>query len=192
MPFRLIYRGFLPAEGSGDSRRKLKHSIRKQFHPQLKELWERNPYLKRRKALHSHRGATALDELADNYARCGFRFAPLISKRNGLGCSLDIVFLRRDEPGDIMRGGDLDNRLKTLNDGFKVPTECSQVEGFAPDADENPFFCLMEDDSLITEVKITTDRLLTPVEQHENEVLLIVQATAIVIDPNNTWPGLHV
>ena len=134
---------------------------------------------------------TMLDETADNYARCGFRFVPLISKRNGLGCSLDILFLRRDEPGDVMKGGDLDNRLKVLCDGLKIPTECSQLTGFTPDADENPFYCLMEDDSLITEIKITTDRLLLPIEAHENEVMLVIHATAVILDAVNAPPGFY-
>jgi hypothetical protein len=194
VPFRLIFKGHLPSGSSADSRKKEKHAIRKEFHRQLVELWERNPSLRRRKGIYTAVGRTLIDETADNYARCGFRFVPLISRGNGLGCSLDILFLRRDEPGKVVSGGgDIDNRLKVLFDGLKMPTECNQVSGFAPEPGEDPFFCLMEDDSLITEVKITTDRLLLPKASDEgkNDVMLIIHATAVILDAVHAPPGFY-
>ena len=40
-----------------------------------------------------------------------------------------------------------------------------------------PFYCLLENDSLVTELNVTTDRLLTPLKdgQHPNEVVLIIK-----------------
>jgi hypothetical protein len=64
----------------------------------------------------------------------------------------------------MTNGGDIDNRVKVL----KVPRECNEIpKEQGPEKDEEPFFCLLEDDSLITKVAITTDRLLTPTENGE-------------------------
>ena len=104
-----------------------------------------------------------LDWVADNYARCGYRFVPLVNNLDGIACALDILFLRRDEPGSLIKGGgDIDNRIKVLFDALRMPKGYQELEGFQPATDESPFFCLLEDDRLITEVKVTTDRLLTP------------------------------
>ena len=81
--------------------------------------------------------------------------------------SLDITFLRRDNPGGPIEScGDLDNRIKVLFDGLRIPHECSEVVG-QPEQDENPFFCLLEDDKLITDITVRTDKLLTPLEGEE-------------------------
>jgi hypothetical protein len=81
----------------------------------------------------------------------------------GLACSLDILFLRRDSPGNLVRsGGDIDNRINTLFDALRRPENGEEVAGFPPGPNEDPFFCLMETDSLVTEVSVITDRLLLP------------------------------
>ena len=53
------------------------------------------------------------------------------------------------------------NRLKTIFDALCVPRGANQLGPFkTPDADEDPFFCLLEDDSLITKASVETDTLL--------------------------------
>jgi hypothetical protein len=128
-------------------------------------------------------GRPMTEIIADEYDRCGFRFVPLVRKKNGFTCALDILFLRRGHPGELIVSADLDNRIKTLFDSLKIPGQCSEVKA-TPEPGENPFFCLLEDDSLITSVKITTDRLLTPKGEDEGrwDVELVVHVT--VIDPN--------
>ena len=111
--------------------------------------------------------------------RCGFRFVPLVRKNGGVSCSIDILFLRRDNPGSIVRsGGDIDNRVKVLFDALRIVDNCSELPaGTVPAEGEDPFFCLLEDDALITEVSVTTDRLLAPLEGTEsiNDVQLIIR-----------------
>lgn len=195
MEFRLIYKGPLPSQGSGGNRAREKHSIRKQFHLQLRELWSQHPHLR---LLSSHRfrvepdgpyptvdpgQKTWLEHIADEYQRCGGRFVPLVRKRGGdLTCSLDILFLRRDNPGNIITsGGDIDNRIKVLFDGLKVPSVIADLGGMPLEPDEDPFFCLLEDDSLVTGVSVTTDRLLIPLNAGDGErahdVQLIVRVS---------------
>jgi hypothetical protein len=53
----------------------------------------------------------------------GRQFIPLVRKSLALTCELDILFLRNDAPRSVVTssGGDLDNRIKTLFDGLRLP-----------------------------------------------------------------------
>ena len=203
LEFRLVYRGRLPAETS-KPRVAEKHNIRKTFHQQLAELWEQCPELRAQKETrwrvvedpsdralthpvktdvkyveHHPSGTPWIEHIARDYVRCGFRFVPLVRKYGGVSCSIDILFLRRDNPGSIVRsGGDIDNRVKVLFDALRIVDNCSELPaGTVPAEGEDPFFCLLEDDALITEVSVTTDRLLAPLEGTEsiNDVQLIIR-----------------
>jgi hypothetical protein len=167
MQFRLIYEGRLPAKGAHDSR-SAAHQIRKAIHKQLLELWQRHDFLKTfiegrtPKVFPDGELVSVMSKMADNFATFGFRWLPLIRRNSsGVACSLDILFLRREEPGAVIHAGDLDNRVKVLFDALQVPQELNQVQGFAPDADEDPFLCLLQNDRYITDFKVTSDRLLT-------------------------------
>lgn len=188
--FRLVFRGKLPSEGRGDKYEK--HQARKQFHRQLAALWKDHPYLStgliRNRIQNDPR--SVVEQLADNYARCGYRFVPLVNDRWNLACALDIIFLRRDGPGGLVKwGGDIDNRIKVLFDSLRMPQECQELpEG--PQDGEDPFFCLLEDDKLITEVNITTDKLLTPLGENENvnDVMFVIKARTLVLN-DGPFPG---
>jgi hypothetical protein len=214
MEFRLLYKGPLRSAQSKNCVAE-KHRLRKHFHRQLKEQWAKEPILLRHVTerfvpwpanegetfkgtppdwmmLHPSQpgGRAFIEIIADEYQRCGFRFVPLARKKNGFTCALDILFLRRGHPGDLIVSGDLDNRLKTLIDSLKIPRECSEVKS-TPEAGEDPFFCLMEDDSLITKLHVTTDRLLTPVENDESkfEVEIILHVT--ILNPEALLGDAH-
>lgn len=185
MEFRLVYQGKLPAASPNNTRAEDKHRIRKALHPQLRELWKADQFLRRyfMELQEEEGGRFRFDELADNYAKCGYRFLPLVgSKAGDEACALDILFLRRDQPGDLVRhGGDIDNRMKVLLDALRMPDECQEVCGDSPTADEDPFYCLLKDDRLITELRIVTDRLLTPlsIQERIHDVHLIVHVRTI-------------
>lgn len=135
MEFRLIYRNILPAQPAEDrkSRTAEKHAIRKYLHPQLKELWHTHPVLRSytipgswTKSLYAPHAPgeqiTHLDMIANSYTASDFHFVPLINNTWGTACSLEILFLRRDVPGNLIAsGGDIDNRIKVLFDGLKMP-----------------------------------------------------------------------
>jgi hypothetical protein len=91
----------------------------------------------------------------------GVNCACIVTDRLFLHCELDILFLRPSPPGAIIgTGGDIDNRLKTLFDGLRRPLQKNEVSG-SP-IDEEPFHCLLADDSLISKFSVTTDQLLQP------------------------------
>lgn len=193
MEFRLVYEGALQSSGNSSRHVKQKHAIRKQIHKQLANLWDIHPVLNHFKTfvdgengwfvggLSTKRladeGITYVETLARSFSRCGFRFVPLVHKNLDLVCSLDILFLRRENPGELIKqSGDVDNRVKTLLDALQMPQNCNEVEG-EPEVSEQPFYCLLENDSLITQLTVTTDRLLTPLKEgeHKNEVVLIIK-----------------
>jgi hypothetical protein len=188
MEFRLIYDGQLKAAGGGGrggNRTSDKHAIRKAFDLQLARLWEVVPDLKRRSGEHSNlsvpdaeRGlighritmAAALphhslwETLGNKYNRCGYKFVPLVSSDLQLTCGLNILLLQRDKVVAplIHQTGDIDNRLKVLFDALQVPQTCDGIPTDAKEPSEKPyFFCLLENDNLITDVSVTTDTLLT-------------------------------
>jgi hypothetical protein len=157
MRFTLTYSGDLRANARPDH----KHHLRKAFHAQLKTLWQQPPLADSRKWFD---GSSAKTTINLNRSIGAFRFVPLVSPDLHLVCALDIFMLRAEAPGAIItQGGDIDNRLKTLFDALRCPHNESEIpKGALPDATENPFFCLLEDDILINAVSVRTDRLLVP------------------------------
>lgn len=177
--FTLRYKGPLSANGSP----KQKHAIRRLLHPQLRTLWQEEPLLKGTTTtlmLGQHEDkwvkATRVDWISLDHQIGSFRFVPLVSKNLELLCSLEIDFYRREPPGHVVQGGDIDNRLKTLFDALRVPS-AHEVENMSPGIDEEPFFCLMEDDALIQGFCIETKRLLEPLSDGEaaSHIALTIQ-----------------
>ena len=184
--FRLLYQGKLPAGQSGPKRKQQAHAIRKQFHQQLQSLWQQHRalsgFLTAAKSLAQESSRSRVELRADNFARCGYRFVPLVSRETGLGCSLEMLLLQRDDPaGLIPTTGGMDQRLKVLLDALRMPRTCDEV-GEVPEADEDPFYVLMEDDSPVNQLTINTDRLLTPLTPQEtlHDIVLLIQVRSIL------------
>src|SRR5712675_1742218 len=155
MEFSLYYRGPLRANADATE----KHRRRKLFHQQLKVVWSQPPLDDEHDLLnpiHGPKNTCILKSLG------AFQFAPLITEPLFLVGELEITMLRPQPPGSIVtRGGDIDNRLKTLLDALSMPPEVGALpDGVEPDPEESPFFCLLEDDKLLTRVSVATDRLL--------------------------------
>ena len=97
----------------------------------------------------------------------------MVSSQIGLIAELDIILMRLEEPGKMITSGDIDNRIKTLFDALRYPKEEQEIpSGETLDSGEHPFFCLLEDDALVSSVKITTDRLLEA--KNPSEVFLLI------------------
>ena len=95
-----------------------------------------------------------------------FTFAPLVSAEMNATAELVVTLLRPEPPGNLLtQGGDIDNRLKTLFDALTMPRHLNALAiGSTPSADEAPFFCLLEDDNLVTSIQVKTEQLLEQVE----------------------------
>jgi hypothetical protein len=206
MRFRLVYDGKLKAAGNNNPRSAEKWALRRIFCPQLASLSVTHPIMRGVAITAKGLGAggvynasphvsvdvditsphektkNALLELVDIG---GYKFIPLVRRSLALICELDILFLRNDAPGSIVKsGGDLDNRIKTLFDGLRMPTP-DELKVDKPDI--QPFYCLLEDDSLISSFAVRTDRLLTDPARDEQRVLLVidVKLTAIKLTAHN-------
>jgi hypothetical protein len=190
--FRLLYSGNQLASNGSLSE---KQALRRAFHPQLKQLWKSNSQLSRLANLRgiytdpekpidqdSHNATEVAQTAFFNrigalYERGNFHFVPLIEQSLCLRVSLDILFLRRDQHPLIKDGGDIDNRLKTLFDAFRVPETTGGLGG-TPEAGEDPFFVLLQDDCLISEVRVNTDNLLMLPQQaapNSKDVFLVIE-----------------
>lgn len=172
MEFHLTYQGPLLASAKKDH----KHKIRQALHPQLRRLWAIHPLLKDkshrtwfdgddgRKFLAPH--GKLKDLLAKKFAIGEYNFVPLVCEWLDVGCKLDILFLRPQGLGELLiTSGDIDNRLKTLFDAMKIPGSLNELPGSStPASDEQPFYCLLEDDSMINEISVRTGLLLESVD----------------------------
>jgi hypothetical protein len=176
-----------------------KQKIRRHFHRQLRHLWSVNKFLREHKIFPTHvasgrsirsdaellRGNDPLEKLslleavASQYHEFGYRFVPLVREEISLLCSLEILFLRRDIPGSIISAGDIDNRIKTIIDALRRPRSQSELIGAdaTPTSDDDPFFCLLEDDAQVSRLIVETDTLLDPPigpNLHHSETRLVI------------------
>jgi hypothetical protein len=179
MMFTLHYSGPLRANGRPDH----KHELRRAFHAQLAELWRHEPL----SHMKSHFRPRDSPDRKPWETVCLLRqlgqytFVPVVSEELKFVASVDVTVLRPEQPGRLLvQGGDMDNRLKTLFDALAIPQHENQLPpGAAPEANETPFYCVLEDDSLVTSVAVHTEHLLTPGVDSSHVVLLVrVDVTA--------------
>jgi hypothetical protein len=110
-----------------------------------------------------------------------------VSLKVSLLAELEITLLRPGLPGSIvLHGGDIDNRLKTLFDALAVPSQLQALpQGAMPSGGENPFFCVLGDDRLITKVSIQTERLLEDTTSpNEVELMVLVRTKKVPNEVN--------
>jgi hypothetical protein len=203
MRFTLVYNGPLAASGNRSKPDQVK-LIRDKLHPQMVYLWETHAALKRlrKTARVRKRGAptyvTGRDtpfesdtgsiipfdphreaDLCEPVQIHNQAYQPLVRKSLDLVCELEILFLRQEDAGAlILQGGELDNRIKTLCDALRIPDQ-DLDEKYYPDA--NPSYCLLESDSLISRLDVSSDRLLFPQTTYPNEVHLVIEVKVRVL-----------
>ncbi len=200
MKFTLTYDGSLPASGN-KAKGQAKWEIRKALHPQLKDLWASHPALRDveenrhypktggatlTQVHHRYPGPVTNHPLITNIAggieildlcepieKYGAWFRPLVRENHALHCGLEILFLRKEQPGKVYQGGDLDGRVKTILDALTMPQHKEQVLGKSTKFD--PIYCLLEDDSLVSGVNVESERLLTDQAHPQDFVRLIIE-----------------
>jgi hypothetical protein len=152
---------------------KHKHAIRRYFHKQLLRLWQTKEPLVSRAAFHYHSedhtsghisiDKTGIELIADSHCLGNQKFVPIVRREWALTCALEILILRPDH-FPVITSGDLDKRVKTLLDALRIPQVGEHCEG-----EENPLFCLLENDNLVSEIRVTADLLMCPPEQIVND-----------------------
>jgi hypothetical protein len=169
----LHYRG--PLRSNGDPLHK--QQIRSHFSAQLKTLWFQPPllelhgmYLKPRDP--ASPGYSFLRQVG------GVDFIPLVVAEADTVAELRIMMLRPGPIGAILhQGGDIDNRLKTLFDALSLPQENQVRVSAAAQPFDQPVYCLLEDDRLVTLVEVRAEQLLEPVDPPSTVDLTIAVRT---------------
>jgi hypothetical protein len=192
--FRLLYEGELPPSGNNNKRPREKHEIRRRFHPQLRRLWSMESNLRElaaRRWLASvnancppttdpERFDLGIKAMGEKWVKAGYECVPLVTSDMDLRCGLDILLLRPEEDRFIFQSGDVDGQLKTLFDALRIPQNPEETGRASPLADECPLFCLLEDDRLISDVRVNTDRLLLLPGQRAvkpNDAFVVIHVT---------------
>jgi hypothetical protein len=169
------------------------HHIRRRIHEQLAELWRLDPRLRwlTNKNIHETDAvlgittdSSRVDKMSHRFEKLGIKWMPLINDTWGVACILNILFLRHEPKGGIIQSGDLDNRIVTLFDALRIPDENQLPEDVIVQNEPNPFFCLLENDKLIAEFRVTSDRLLIPSPKPEGDadVHLVIEVSTFVAD----------
>jgi len=197
MRLRLTYEGDLFAtqgdarEGQRVPRAAQKHAIRRNFHNQLKHHWDTDLVLRNATAGEGSvdadmapfilDGGGAISKplrevIADQYQKFGYRWVPLVRGEARLRCFINILILRRDEQSSVFSAGDIDNRVKTLIDCLRVPVSSGELLGNEVALPgEDPFYCLLLDDNLVSGFAVETDKLYDfPDDANETYVKLVI------------------
>ena len=172
MEFRLVYEGPLPAQGA---RSEHKWAIRRALHPQLAELWRQHPALRQGQKWLTFPPTGG--ETSVIVERSGVHFAPLVTSRLNLFAEVSVLLFRPHSRGAVLsEAGDVDNRLKTLIDGLRLPHAKQEIRDESTGGNlPSPFFCLLEDDSLVTKASLESEQMLRPGKPEE--VLAIISVT---------------
>lgn len=167
MEFRLVYEGPLLGQSANAGH---KWEIRRFLHPQLERLWENEPLAGVAKSLLA---LPAQPSKSSNIReRSGVRFAPLVTRTLKLFAEISILLFRpgpRDFKGSRR---DADNQLKTLIDALRLPNIRQEIPKNIAVSLPSPFYCLLEDDSLVTKVGIETEQWLSP--EPDDKTLAII------------------
>jgi hypothetical protein len=104
----------------------------------------------------------------------GAWFRPLVRESYALHCGLNFRFLRKEAPGKVYQGGDLDGRMKTIIDALTMPRHIEQI--LEKDSRRtSPTYCLLEDDSMISGLEIESERLLGDQNNAPDFVKLMIE-----------------
>jgi hypothetical protein len=167
MKFQLSFEGPLPSSGNANdayprpAKLQAIWKIRDSINSQLLHLVETHPALSGR----SSPSRALRHALIPPIVVDGFPFRALARAHFKVKCSLKIDLLVNHEPGSVItKRGDLDNRIKTLMDGLRVPASQQEIKNFASKdfLKQNDYVCLLEDDILVSALDVEMQRYLGP------------------------------
>ena len=157
-----------------------KHARRREFHAQLRRLWQVNSLLSVwHLPIDERQSAPAVDVLVKKFPKIGgYEFVPLISRELSLEAAINFRILRPTEfKGE---SADPDNIIKILIDSLKMPQNLDDLPSGQPQQGETPFFVLLQDDGLLSKITSVSEELLQPItgkhqiERSDTRVLIDV------------------
>jgi hypothetical protein len=199
MEFRLIRQGVVYPSGNKKNRPGHKHDIRKQFHPQLRRLWQEAPQMNHEPTpgimtWNAPKKTHTIEHLMDRFKSVDYNFVPLVTEQLSVFCELEILFLRKDQLRSVVRStGDIDGKIKTILDALRYPKDKAEFGAYElPSDDEKPFYCLLQDDKLISKLSVETDLLLRPTSgeehnPHDSLVIITIRIRPMTV----TWDNIR-
>lgn len=166
LKFTLTYEGELRTGSSrgsdGKSPADRKQGLREYYHLQLQRLWRVNHFLSGWAKKTDGFSHERMEEFArKNAPSLGeTEFIPLVSKAAHVDCWIDFRILRPSH--DLVNAPDIDNQVKVLFDGLKMPRTLDEM-GKQAVASPSPLYVLLEDDGLVNKITSTQDELLQPI-----------------------------
>lgn len=140
---------------------KEKHEIRMKFSEQLGKLVKTQPFILGKSKLANRK-----------WHKNKYIFFPLVPFSSQCSASLKVRILDRQQRGYLIgRGGDIDNRLKTILDALRIPNEGTDMKGVAP-GNRKRIYTLLEDDRQVSSLSVEISRWM--VEGPPNEVFVII------------------
>jgi len=107
----------------------------------------------------------------------------LVNEDFGLTCGLEVLLFQHGHLEGVFSSGDLDNRIKTLIDGLKKPQKMNAFGEYQkPSRGESPFYCLLEDDSLVSAFSVKSDQLY-PINKKERNEHYVKAVLSVTIRP---------
>jgi len=149
--FCLHYNGKLKSQDNAAG----KHAIRIALHKQIKSICNSEPFSL---VFEPDRNGKRESGKAMFLEHEGKRFWFLISEHLATLADLKITLLLPHKVGKLVQnGGDIDNRIKTLFDGLRIPAALSEIPSTDSfDYGQEGMYCLLQDDKLINRIAIQT------------------------------------
>jgi len=180
MKFKLIYFGELLA----NPKKRSQHvaDIRMQFHPQLKKLAEHSPWTNLTKYMLPNPTKSPISTRHIG----GIDWNPIITPNLKLLAELDIQLLHPEIVG--VARTDIDNRVKTLLDGLRLPQNEHEIGQNTPD-NAGPIFTLLDDDHLVTRISVNTshlldDNLFSGADKSKEQLFVLIDVNVRVAEGN--------
>ena len=155
MEFTLVYQGDLPPNGSSS----VKWELRRKFDGQMRKLWECAPLNDISEYIDPNYKPS--DAYLGRKVRA-IEFLSPVSEKISTHADLDILLLSAGQGQRLtLRGGDIDNRIKTLLDSLQAPHSEQEIPNCAEAPDDGRVFCLLDDDKLVRKLAVRIGQLLT-------------------------------
>src|SRR5271167_2144085 len=117
--FNITYDGELLSANDKNSRVKNKNAIRFDIADQLLPIFIKGDF--------PRFNLDSFTTLEVARVKKGIKCIPILTRKMNASCRLSIKLMRNEHPGQIVHGGDIDNRLKTLFDALRMPENDSVV-----------------------------------------------------------------
>ena len=170
MEFCLHYNGKLKSQDNAAG----KHQIRIALHDQIKSLCNSEPF----SVVFEPDLKGTRDSGKPMFLELGSkRYWFLISEHLATVADLKITVLVPHKVGKLVQnGGDIDNRIKTLFDGLRIPSVSSEIPSSdAFDYSKSGMFCLLQDDKLINRISIQTYQDHAPLDNDSVRCIIEIQ-----------------